>query len=275
MTQDRISFVLTLASGVDLKVLLDEVVRGAAEDMAESPDSEHVLEDGFPVCWQSQQPNGRTVCRILLDLGVVSEDISDRRSFATGFMTRLVLDKDRVESCVRFHDSSILERNRVLAEEIFEIEMMIREIITLLVALTDSTASIASILSDSTVSPQETLDSDSLRGPHAENELFYLLFGQYTQVNTAKKKDASFIVSLIATCDDFDEFKRRAIQHEVLENEELSTFISSLKTLMDPIEKTRNAVAHNRVVRNRLFGDYVKARDELMVILNERLEQYT
>jgi hypothetical protein len=275
MTQDRVSFVLTLATGIDLQALLDEVVRGASEDMAEAPDPDQVLNEGFPVCWQSELGTGQTLCRIVLDLSVVSEDMTDRRLFAEGFRTRLVSDEDRVESCVRFHDLSVLERNRVLAEEIFEMEMMIREIITLLIALADPTGSIAGVLSESIVTPQEALDNDFLRIPNAENEFFYLLFGQYTQINTAKKRDMPFIIGVIAACDDFDTFKRRAIRYEVLDNEDLRTFISSLKDLMDPIEKTRNAVAHNRVVRNRLYGNYVKARDELMVILNERLINYS
>ncbi len=44
---------------------------------------------------------------------------------------------------------------------------------------------------------------------------------------------------------------------------------------MDPIEKVRNAVAHNRFVRPKLHGNYVNARNKLDEILHDALERYT
>ncbi|HST50015.1 hypothetical protein, partial [Jatrophihabitans sp.] len=94
-------------------------------------------------------------------------------------------------------------------------------------------------------------------------------------LNSARKRDLSGIISAIATHKDFDEFKRFVTRGEVHEDQPTQTFLARLRTFMDPIEKVRNAVAHNRVVRAKALGDYETARDNLMVVLDETLAAYT
>lgn len=267
------SLVLTLAPGVPLVDLLREVVAEAVEDLPIAPDVDDLMHQGIPIRWQIEH-GGRTLCRIVLDLEEISGDAADRATFADGFLSRLVGETERVETCVRFYDVRLLEVNRRLAEEIFELEMRIREALTLLICSAGASGSVTSLLAECVAAPKDVPDADGLRRPHAENELFYLLFSDYTNINGVRKRDLTSVIAAAAAHEDFEEFRRYITRTDVVDDDALQTFVSQLKTLMDPIEKVRNAVAHNRTVRQRLLGNYETARNELEVVLNKTLSNY-
>lgn len=273
MSQDRLSMVLRLAPGVVLTDLLRDVVAQVFEDLPAAPDLEDVMEQGFPVQWQSDN-QGSQLCRIVIDLEEISGDESDRETFAKGLLSRLLADTGRVEACARFQDVRILERNRKLADEIFAIEMDIREVLTLLIGSASDTSTVESLIDQCILNPMNVPNADDLRAPHAENALFYLLFSDYSQVNRARKVDLPSVIRAIAEHDDFAQFQRFLTQIDVLDHEHLQTFLAQLKDLMDPVEKVRNAVAHNRVVRDRLHGSYQLARAKLQAVLAEALSAF-
>ena len=50
-----------------------------------------------------------------------------------------------------------------------------------------------------------------------------------------------------------------------------SDLIASLKQMLDPIERLRNCVAHNRTPTDRIIQNYHNARNELDIKLDEFL----
>ena len=73
-----------------------------------------------------------------------------------------------------------------------------------------------------------------------------------------------------------EEYKtlRAEILRVPIEHEEDAEFIASLKGLMDPIERMRNCVAHNRRPTQRITDNYPTARLDLEKHLDEYLEKW-
>ena len=69
-----------------------------------------------------------------------------------------------------------------------------------------------------------------------------------------------------------------ALRVEILRNpighDKDAEFLTSLKSLMDPIESMRNCVAHNRRPTRSIADNYPNARRELEERLNEYLTQW-
>lgn len=273
LSEDSVSIVLTLAPGVDLESVLRDAISRASEDLAHDADIDDIFEQGVSVRWQADGGTG-SLCRVVLLLNEVSADESERSAFASGMLGQLVSDTLRVETCVRFEDVRIRDANRLLADEIFYLEMRLREALTLLIISGSDDGEISGHIRESVISPQVHPNRDEMRSPHAENELFYLLFSDYANINNIPKVDVNRLMQSIAHLNDFDEFKRAAGRTVLSEDEQLRTFVARLRDLMDPIEKVRNAVAHNRVVRDRLLSSFQYAQKQLNTILEDVLNKY-
>lgn len=270
--EDRLELVLTFAPNTDDESIVIEVLTSTLEDLNEPPDIEDVVSQAIVSRWSGPIPSG-SMSRLVFDVAEITADEYDRATFVKGILDRFTSDTDRITDCVRFYDRRVFRDNQQLAQEIFELEMELREAITLL-TLSAGGPPIAEVVGQCVVKPKNPPNGSDLRRPHAENELFYFLFGEYVSINNLAAPTLQSILSSLTAQQDFDEFKRQVTKTAVVEDPSLEEFIASIKTLMEPIEKVRNAVAHNRAVRNKALENYHTARQRLRDILQEVLHRF-
>ena len=104
----------------------------------------------------------------------------------------------------------------------------------------------------------------------SENEFFHLDFRQYAQLNQRKKIDTPDLLNIVRDADAYDAFRAEVLRTRVT-NERDGELIGNLKEIMDPIEKMRNCVAHNRQPSKSINENYVQAHSRLAELLDEYL----
>lgn len=180
-----------------------------------------------------------------------------------------------ITHALKFYDSLVWRQNVRLAEEIFELEMQLRRVLSL-IYLHRSPAKPYELLRDETEQPMapEKLTPQQLAAG-VENEFFHLTFGQYPKLNQRRlPTKLPDVFPLIQDSLGFEHF-RDELRRMPVENEDDQLFIAGLKDALGTLFTIRNGIAHNRTVPRKALENYEKnARPALKKLLNEYLERW-
>ncbi len=241
--------------GVDAQALIAETYSEViAEDIGSRPTVEHAtaLVDvhwsgglgpaGGNIAWRCSVTIGAAV-----DIGDVAEDQT-----STAFIDA-VLDLARdadsgILAVVKLADPVQLHRHTALYREIYSLEMALREVVSYIFAA-EFPGSLIDGLTKCIVKPAsaDNLPQDAQLIKYGENRFFYILFDKYAVLNASPDIKAAHIAEALKGGTNLDEV-RDALDLRPIKEERHAGFLASLQTLMDPLERVRNAVAHNRTV---------------------------
>jgi hypothetical protein len=183
-------------------------------------------------------------------------------------------DMEEIVHVVKFEDDLLLKKNTQYFEEIFHLEMKLRRVITM-IYLHQYSEDYFNLLREEISKPTSKVppNADQMKESY-ENEFFHLLFSQYVNLNSRKlPSKAEELISLIKEKDSFESFQAELLRSPVT-NEEDKDFLAGLKDKLDPIEKLRNCVAHNRTIPTRTLQNYNEAKRLLNQELDGYLERY-
>ena len=107
----------------------------------------------------------------------------------------------------------------------------------------------------------------------SENQFFHLTFSQYVKLNQRKKLQADNIVEAIRDSDQYDTFRSEILRAPV-ENEDDKALLAGLKEIMEPIERMRNCVAHNRQPNDSITENYLTAYTRLNGLLDRYMARW-
>ena len=170
---------------------------------------------------------------------------------------------------IKFYDYNLYNENARLAQEIFEIEMKLREALSVIFIDTFQD-DFYTFLQDIDVAPQDPPQESQMQSRY-ENQFFYLLFSDYIKLNTRKSvKQVPQLIQFLRDSADFQEFREYFV-HAPISNEKFADFMQSLKSVLESIEKVRNCVMHNRVVPENDKDNYIQAKEKLMTQVGEFL----
>lgn len=148
-------------------------------------------------------------------------------------------------------------------------EMKLRRVLSLIYLTTYQSEDPFDLLWEDAITPR-TVPKLSEMKDASENEFFHLDFRQYAQLNQRKKIDTPELLNIVRDADAYDAFRAEVLRTRVT-NERDGELIGNLKEIMDPIEKMRNCVAHNRQPSKSINENYVKAHSRLAELLDEYL----
>lgn len=176
--------------------------------------------------------------------------------------------KEGIIHVVKLYDQKLHLEHAQYAQEIFEIEMKLREVFSVIFIDTYETG-FHNLLNDVVV-PLSEKPQESQMLTRLENQFFYLTFSGYKNLNDKKKIGIDQMVKLLGQVSDFGSFQARLTQLPV-QKEEYADFITSLKAIVDPIDKLRNCVAHNRTIPAEVKENYSEAKKKLTELIDEFL----
>ncbi len=120
-------------------------------------------------------------------------------------------DDENIDVAFKYFDESMLNKHKNYAQEIFEIEMKLREIISFIFMDTYKDE-YYNLLKEINVKAQplngNNKPDENYFKNHLENEFFFLLFNDYIHLNELKKIDQNDLMEMIITSNDFDELKQ-------------------------------------------------------------------
>ena len=207
---------------------------------------------------------GNNIIGVTLDL---PENIANLESVITGFVAALQ-DSPPIFHVVKFEDSLLQSYLAKRAVEIFDIEMQLRRAISLIYLNTYQLQNPFDLLKEEQVRPNPRGGLEEMKKV-GENQFFRLSFSDYIRLNQSSPLTVAGIIQLIDTSDGYDSFREKILHLDPIQDEHDAAFLSSLKQIMDPIERMRNCVAHNRHPIEDLPKDYKDALTKLRELLND------
>lgn len=257
-----------------LRELLGEVLAESYDEVTEEELENMVSLSLSRPAPNAQDENGQTVNRTLcgFDLELPGET-PNLQLVIKDFSTTLT-DVSGVEQVLKFYDDYLLNENVEYMRELFGLEMRLRKALST-VYLANYPNDLYNLLRDETenVQGKEKPRAEDMHLRH-ENEFFHLVFSQYIKLNQRRPlSKTEDLLELIRKAENFDSL-REEVEREPVPDESDKDFLASLKQRIDPIEKLRNCVAHNRTAPERIAQNYQTAKVNLLGGINEFLERF-
>ncbi len=170
----------------------------------------------------------------------------------------------------KYSDNPLFTLLQRLYGELYNIEMKLREAITL-IFIDSYKDDFYNLLYEIDVSPRPLLrevqknkeNKGKFLAKRLENEFFHILFSDYvklTKPRTLKQNDLYLIAKL---SNNFDEFRDKILKRGIVKEEYLE-FINSIKENLDNLEKVRNCVAHNRTPSDDDIYNYDLSKEDVI-----------
>ena len=204
----------------------------------------------------------------IIGFDLIIDEIGTEINFVISNFNDYLSDHEDISLIVKFYDESLFSNLSKIYEEIFGIEMRLREAVTLIFLDTYKT-DYYNLLKDSNINPSSGKDGlpkeekqkrDFLE-KRLENEFFHISFKDYTNLSNIKELKQEDLFPITESSNDFQEFKEKILNRGVT-NKYYKNFLEEVKKIMDNLEKIRNCVAHNRNLKNGLL-DYEKYFEEI------------
>ena len=178
----------------------------------------------------------------------------------------------RVRHAVKFEDPLLQDDLAHWATEIFMLEMKLRRVLSFIYLNAYEYRDPYKLLKNDKVKPMtQDLEEEDM-AILSENQFFHLNFRQYISLNDRSKLQMADMVRMIRDSEDYEWFRQEVTRPPVKRSGDMD-LLNDLKALMDPIEKMRNCVAHNRtpsaIVRQSYLATHRQVEDRLDRYLDE------
>ncbi len=219
--------------------------------------------------------NGDTLVGFAIELpgNEEDEDTVAAKTAIDGF-TQGLRDNPQVFHTLCFEDPLLRVELARYAVEIFALEMKLRRVLSFIYLNARQLSEPFSLLRGEQVRMHqgEQLSNRQMEEV-GENQFFRLDFNGYISLNQRPDPNLAGVLNIIRNTADFDAFREQILGRTVNQPEDVS-FIANLKEIMDPVEKMRNCVAHNRHPTPNVIGDYPGARDRVNNLLDDYLARW-
>jgi hypothetical protein len=265
-----VDFLVVALSAADVGSLVLEMLKTSLEDVYEDLPDDADLVSAIEQRYAIDVDDERRLVAL-----TVTFDLEDAQlpgvigEFARGLSEG---EADGILHVVKLRDDAMLARQLVYVAEVYEIEMKVREALTAAYVLSGS-PDYYNYLGEADIKwPPEAPPKPDLLRQFFENEFFFLLFSGYSDANSRRQpSNARDLVDKILGAADLGALQLSLAQDMGLRDAD-AAFVAGLKSLVDPIEKVRNCVAHNRTVSNNLASNYDTARPQVLEAVNEYLD---
>lgn len=214
---------------------------------------------------------GRTTRLMLADIVLDLEETEVAKDLIEEFIA-LFDASPIIHHVVKFEDPLLQKELDCRAAEIFAIEMKLRRVLSFIYMHAYQGKDPFDLLLEETVKPMEKPTDEQMKIA-SENQFFHLTFSQYVKLNQRKRLQTENIVDAIRDSDQYDAFRSEILRTPV-ENEDDAALLAGLREIMDPIERMRNCVAHNRQPSDRITENYLTAYARLNGLLDQYMARW-
>lgn len=260
MAEVRLLIVTT--ESLEVPELLSEALESALVDLYEIAGMDEIESEVFV---RYQKAIGES--RVLTGVSVRLPALGPGLNHAIANMVSILRTDPDVKHVVKLADEAQLTLAHHYLEEIYYLEMLLREALTL-IFLDTLAADYYQLLTESdVVFPNGRHPDTSLMEERAENEFFYLLFGDYRKVTARRRvSNVGQLLRLIDVAETFEAIKS-SVTPRIQMSEHYEDFLASIQANLDPIESVRNCVMHNRSVSETQHQNYERAKHVLFAQL--------
>lgn len=278
----KVDYFVVCSKGKDLIPILAKLLEDAIKTIYneenifnESPEEEE-LRQYIAINYTNNRDDGRWIRRFSVDFDIASVDFD----IASEEMGKLIREfsttvakstNDGIENLLKLNDPQLQCTLRRYGDQIFEIEMKLREALSLIFVNTYYDEDFYDLLKEVNVNPYKRESPERMR-KYYENQFFYLSFGDYKYINQSKA--ASKVGELLKQIEEAQGFEdlQQIIAANPIKEERYANFLASLTDQVESIELLRNCVAHNKPIPERTLDNYNKVSKPLLKSINDFLE---
>ena len=263
----RVEYLLVHSEGTDVKRLMADILN--TELVYDLDLSDEEVLNLVDIKYTRVRDDRRCISGVSVDLDIPLNraiEVTERLSESLNDS-----EDEGIEHVLKLYDQTMNEGNKRLTQEIFEIEMKLREAISLILIDTYC-PDFYDLFKDINVKP--TTDNPGKDGMKnkCENELYFIAFEDYPKFCDRKPiKDIGKLLRCISEATNFLELKAKTVEAPV-KAELYKEFLASLENRIEPIRKLRNCLAHNRAIPQSTYNDYQEARPKLLESLTAFFE---
>jgi hypothetical protein len=174
-------------------------------------------------------------------------------------------EDENIDLVLKYGDEGMQVEHQKYAKEIFDLEMRLREVISI-IFLDTYKGDYYDLVREIDIKIQPLNKNNKLREEyyksHFENEFFFLLFSDYIRLNNSKELKQPDLMEMMINSNDYDDLKQK-IQSRGIIKREYQDFLAGIKQNLEPIENLRNCTAHNRSFTVPIIENYVDAKKKL------------
>jgi hypothetical protein len=250
-----------------------DIVRQTLQDIELLDENAGLEELPFSINKQNAHAlqNGHFLVLIFIEM---EEDLGDSKQIIE-LITKRLLEDDEIIYLFKYYDSTLQDLVRRYSTELFDLEMQIREILSLIFIdrypdnpydLFKETDIPLQNLAKNRWQKNPSKKESDLRQKY-ENEFFHILFSDYSKCGNLRELNERELYPYIESATNFEDFRRRFITRGI-HNEQNKDFLISLQDVTEPLEEMRNCIAHNRTPTDEMIGSYEKAKE----IIGEKIK---
>ena len=250
----KVDYLVVCSHSRDLKPilakLLGDVIETAynEEDIDYEPPEDEELRQCIALRYTKNREGGHQIYSFAVDFDIASVEFD----IASEEMEKLIYKFSKaVRDCkgegikhlLKLHDPHLQRTLHDYGKDIFEIEMKLREVLSLIFVDTCGT-DFYDLLKETDVTPRVSLTPKEMCESY-ENQFFCLLFSQYKELK---------------------------VRNSIIERQYVN-FLDSLDHEVGPIEDLRNCVAHNRSIPQITIDNYKESKEQLLNKINQFLKE--
>lgn len=178
-----------------------------------------------------------------------------------------------------FRDDRQIENYKRIYEQIYKLEMKLREIISQIFFNKYYPPEIDNFIKDLKLDHQNTykklwkdqswkdIKTHNLNEKN-ENIFFYLLFSDYWKLTELKDLNDYELKSALQTAENFEDWQQKIFSRGIIDEEDKS-FLEKIQEDLEIIEDTRNAIMHCRNLTDEALQNYSISRERLLKKIEE------
>lgn len=263
-----IKYQIITVNDLDTSIILEKTIKSVIENLyidLQKEDIRNILSMQKQIKINKQEKI--TLFSLLIDLDTYPQFESYLDQFQEDFEIELKDNADLLY-IFKFSDTLLKDRLTALYRRIFDLEMRLRDAITLIFVLNNK-KDYHDLLFEHDIKLQ--IDKDLIKKKQEryrnllENDLFYILFSDYIKFSTEgnlKKNTLESLIQLISESSTISSLKKKLSQKGITDQKSLE-FLLSIKEDLDSIEKMRNCIAHNRTPLEEERENFEKSIKEL------------
>ncbi len=228
-----------LSGEMGLIELLTEMLKSALAAIDDEPPGVEELEQHITIRHTTTREDGRWTCGFSITFDSAEEQMEDLINNFSEFVADCTADctDERIKHLLKLNDPQLQRTLRDYGKEIFEIEMKLREALSLIFIDTYG-KDFYDFLNETNIDPvtPPPRRTAKLMNESYENEFFHLVFRQYKKLN-----DCNPIIG-----------------------KQYIDFLASLENQVEWIEQLRNCVAHNRSIPEDIIANYETEKTTLL-----------
>ena len=259
-----------LSGEMGLIELLTEMLKSALEDVDDEPPGIEELEQHITIRHTTTREDSRWTCGFSVTFDSAEERMEDLINNFSEFVADC--EEEGIKHLLKLNDPQLRRTLRDYGDEIFEIEMKLREALSLI--FVNAYENFHDLLKETNVTPSARSDEEQMQKSY-ENQFFLLVFSQYKQINNRKSPELEKIFEYIRQAENFDRLQQMIVTKRPITERRYTGFLASLKNQVKWIEKLRNYVAHNRSIPEDIIVNYETEKATLLKEIDKVLYSQT